>query len=85
MSDIIRERIFTLGEMLGGQSKPSGNIMIVNECGEILIGLKLNQFNQVLPIHKALRQELLDREVVHFFANGDGELIVTVRGVEDAE
>lgn len=84
MNGIIKERIFTLGEMLCSQSQIAGDVVVMNECNEVL-AIFTRQYNAPISLDKVLNQELLDREVLEYSANDRGELVFIVRGKEDAE
>lgn len=87
MNGVIKERIFTLGEMLCGQSKVGGDILVKNECNEVLIRFT-QQYNAIISVDKMLNDELLNREVIEYTAGSDGGdpiLVFIVRGMEDAE
>lgn len=60
------------------------NIEILNETNEPLISLSGTNF--AIPNKTAwLKDELLDREAIRFYQDGPNQLIIKVKGFEDAE
>lgn len=72
---------FTLREMLDKLN--SQNVTIINEVNETLVCLDEVQFYVNKP-SKVLAPELLDRDVMSYAAEA-GDLIIKVKGEEDAE
>lgn len=79
----VKQRVFTLGEMLGSMSRLMGDVEIRNECNETLISASWVDDN-VVPLDRVLSDDLLSREVM-FWGTQDGRTVFKVRGVEDAE
>ena len=72
---------FTLREMLDRLN--SQNVTVINEVNETLVVLDEIQFYVNNPT-RVLAPELLDRDVVSYAAEA-GDLIIKVKGEEDAE
>lgn len=72
---------FTLREMLDKLN--SQNVTVINEVNETLVVLDEVQFYVNKPT-RVLVPELLDRDVVSYAAEA-GDLIIKVKGEEDAE
>lgn len=80
---VVEPEAFTLGDMLGGASKITGDIEILNECNETLLTLwDIDEY--VCSLTKTLSQELLSRSVLRYGVR-DGRTIFIVSGMEDAE
>ena len=75
-------RPFTLREMLGRQTKITGDVEILNECNETLVRL-VDTEAYVCPITNVLSDELLDRAVIEYGCNN--AITFVVEGVDDAE
>lgn len=71
----------TLRDML--ETNRSMTVSVVNEVNETLVMLDEIQYYVNNPT-RVLRDELLDREVLSYSAEA-GELVIKVKGEEDAE
>lgn len=81
---VIKERIFTLREMIGGQTRlAADNIDLLNECNEPLLEIR-GLWTCVGDINDKLSPAILDREVLRYAVRGD-TMLFFLRGVDDAE
>ena len=80
---VVEPELFTLGDMLGGASRVTGDIEILNECNETLLILWDTE-DYVCPLTKTLDNNLLSRAVLRYGVR-DGRTIFVLSGVEDAE
>lgn len=71
----------TLRDML--EMNRSDNVSIINEVNEVLVCLNEVQYYVNKPT-RVLAPELLDRDVMSYSAEA-GELVIKVKGEEDAE
>lgn len=69
----------TLGDML---SDAIGEVQIVNECNETILICSVDP--DIASLTDMLKQELLDRQVVRFWIEGNS-LVIKIAGVEDAK
>lgn len=71
----------TLRDML--EANRSDNVSVINEVNEVLVCLNEVQYYVNKPT-RVLAPELLDRDVMSYSAEA-GELVIKVKGEEDAE
>ena len=69
----------TLGDMLADSV---GEVQIVNECNEVLLICSVDP--DIASLTDMLKQELLDRQVVRFWIEGNS-LVIKIAGMEDAK